>query len=377
MKIAVNTRLLLKGKLEGIGWFTYQTLKRMVENHPEHEFIFIFDRAYDESFIFGKNVKPVVVGPPARHPVLFYLWLDWSVAFVLRKYKADVFLSPDGFGTLNSKVPTCLVIHDLAFEHYPDHLKTSHSIYFRKFTPKFAQKAKRIITVSEYSKQDIATRYHIPTDKIAVSNNAAHDEYVPLSWETQEEVKAKYSDGCEYFIFAGALHPRKNVVNLLKAFIRFKKRNGSNMKLIIVGRMAWNYKEVVEMKNEMPFKNEVIWLGYLDVNELAIVMGAAYALVYASLFEGFGIPIIEAYKCGVPAIVSNTSSMPEVAGDAALVVDPKDYHDIADKMSLLYKDEVLRSELSKKALIQTQKYTWEKASKILWQNILLCAKDPK
>jgi glycosyltransferase involved in cell wall biosynthesis len=377
MKIAVNTRLLLKGKLEGIGWFTYQTLKRMVENHPEHEFIFIFDRAYDESFIFGKNVKPVVVGPPARHPVLFYLWLDWSVAFVLRKYKVDVFLSPDGFGTLNSKVPTCLVIHDLAFEHYPDHLKTSHSIYFRKFTPKFAQKAKRIITVSEYSKQDIATRYHIPTDKIAVSNNAAHDEYVPLSWETQEEVKAKYSDGCEYFIFAGALHPRKNVVNLLKAFIRFKKRNGSNMKLIIVGRMAWNYKEVVEMKNEMPFKNEVIWLGYLDVNELAIVMGAAYALVYASLFEGFGIPIIEAYKCGVPAIVSNTSSMPEVAGDAALVVDPKDYHDIADKMSLLYKDEVLRSELSKKALIQTQKYTWEKASKILWQNILLCAKDPK
>ena len=90
MRIAVNTRLLLKGKLEGIGWFTYQTLKRMVENHPEHEFIFIFDRPYDPSFIFGKNVTAVVVGPPARHPILFYLWLDWSVAYVLKKYKADV-----------------------------------------------------------------------------------------------------------------------------------------------------------------------------------------------------------------------------------------------------------------------------------------------
>lgn len=374
MKIAVNTRLLLKGKLEGIGWFSYQTLKRMVENHPEHEFIFIFDRPYDPSFIFGTNVTPVVTGPPARHPILFYLWLDWSVAFVLKKYKADVFLSPDGFGTLNSKVPTCLVIHDLAFEHYPEHLKKSHSIYFRKFTPLFARKAKRIITVSEYSKNDIATRYHISPEKIAVSNNAAHEEYVPLDWAARESVKKEYAEGCEYFIFVGALHPRKNVVNLLKAFIRFKKRNGSNMKLIIVGRMAWNYKEVVEMKNEMPFKEDVIWLGYLDVNELAKVMAAAYALVYASLFEGFGIPIIEAYKCAVPAIVSNTSSMPEVAGDAALIVDPNDYHDIADKMSQLYKDETLREKLSQKALVQTQKFTWDKAAEILWKNILLCKK---
>jgi glycosyltransferase involved in cell wall biosynthesis len=377
MKIAVNTRLLLKGRLEGIGWYTYQTLKRIVENHPEHEFIFIFDRPYDQSFIFGNNVTPVVVGPPARHPILFYLWLDWSVAFVLRKYKADVFLSPDGFGTLNSRVPTCLVIHDLAFEHYPKHLKTSHSIYFKKFTPLFARKAKRIVTVSEYSKKDISEHYHIPLEKIAVSNNAAHDEYVPLDWESKEKIKVKYTDGCEYFIFTGALHPRKNVVNLLKAFIRFKKRNGSNMKLVIVGRMAWNYKEVVEMKNEMPFKEEVIWLGYLNVNELASVMGAAYALVYASLFEGFGIPIIEAYKCGVPAIVSNTSSMPEVAGDAALIVDPNDYHDIADKMSMLYKDENLHLQLSKKALIQTSNFTWDKAAEILWENILLCASETK
>lgn len=376
MKIAVNTRLLLKGRLEGIGWFTYQTLKRMVENHPEHEFLFIFDRAYDESFIFGENVTPIVVGPPARHPVLFYLWLDWSVAYVLKKYKADVFLSPDGFGTLNTKVPTCLVIHDLAFEHYPEHLKKSHSIYFRKFTPKFARKAKRIVTVSTFSKNDIATRYQISPEKIAVSNNAAHEEYIPLDWHEREQIKARYTDGCEYFIFAGALHPRKNVVNLLKAFIRFKKRNGSHMKLIIVGRMAWNYKEVEEMKNEMPFKNDVVWLGYLDVNELAKVMAAAYALVYASLFEGFGIPIIEAYKCGVPAIVSNTSSMPEVAGDAALIVDPNDYHDIAEKMSQLYKDEVLREKLSQNALMQTQKFTWEKAAQIVWENILLCLPKP-
>lgn len=374
MKIAVNTRLLLKDRLEGIGWYSYQTLKLLVENHPEHEFIFIFDRPYDDSFIFGKNVTPVVVGPPARHPILFYLWLDWSVSFILKKYKADVFLSTDGFASLNTKVPTCLVIHDLAFEHYPQHNKTSHRLYLKRFTPKFARIAKRIVTVSEFSKKDIAERYAIPLEKIGVSNNAAHKEYIPLDWEQKEKIKMQYSDGCEYFVFAGALHPRKNVVNLLKAFIRFKKRNKSNMKLVIVGRFAWNYKEVVEMKEEMPFKEDVIWLGYLNVAELAQVMGAAYALVYASLFEGFGIPIIEAYQCKVPAIVSNTSSMPEVAGDAALIVNPHDYKDIADKMSLIYKDELLRSKLIEQGELQAAKFTWQKAADILWENILLCTK---
>lgn len=372
MKIAVNTRLLLKGKLEGIGWFTYQTLRLLTEQHPEHEFIFIFDRPYDPAFIFGKNVKPVVIGPPARHPILFYTWLDWSVAYVLRKYKADVFLSPDGFASLRTKVPTCLVIHDLAFEHFPKHQKKSHSWYFRHFTPKFARKAERIVTVSEFSRKDIAARYHIDPEKIGVANNAAHEAYHPLSWEAREAVKKEYTNGCEYFLFTGALHPRKNVVNLLKAFIRFKKRNGSHMKLVIVGRMAWNYTEVAEMKEEMPFRQDVIWPGYMDVQELARLTGAAYALVYASLFEGFGIPIVEAYQCGVPAIVSNTSSMPEVGGSAALVCDPNDYHDIAEKMSQLYKDERLRAQLAQRTTTEAARYTWQKAADVLWENILRC-----
>lgn len=375
MRIAVNTRLLLKGKLEGIGWYTYQTLRLLTEQHPEHEFIFLFDRPYDPSFVFGSNVQPVVIGPPARHPLLFYIWLDCSVTYALRKYKADVFLSPDGFASLTTKVPTCVVIHDLAFEHFPEHQKKSHSWYFRHFTPKFARKAKRIVTVSEYSKKDIAERYGIEPTKIDVSNNAAHVAYKPISWQEREDIKKQYTDGCEYFLFTGALHPRKNVVNLLKAFIRFKKRNGSNMKLVVVGRMAWNYAEVAEMKEEMPFKNDVIWPGYMDVAELARITAGAYALVYASLFEGFGIPIVEAYQCGVPAIVSNTSSMPEVAGSAALICDPNDYHDIADKMSQLYKDERLREQLAARTATEAARYTWQKAADVLWENIMRCAKS--
>ena len=138
MKIAVNARFLLKGKLEGIGWFTHEVLKRVVQNHPEHEFIFIFDRPYHEDFIYGKNVTPIVVPPPARHPILWYIWFEWSVKLVLKKHKPDLFISTDGFLSLSTKVPQLLVIHDLAFEHFPEHLPFKFRYYLRKFTPKFA-----------------------------------------------------------------------------------------------------------------------------------------------------------------------------------------------------------------------------------------------
>jgi len=372
MRIAVNTRLLLKGKLEGIGWYTNETLKRIVRDHPEHEFIFFFDRPYDPSFVFAGNVTPVVFGPQARHPLLFYTWFELRIPAMLRKYKADLFLSTDGLMSLRTKVPTCIVMHDLAFEHYPEHLKKSHQFYYRKFSPLYARQAKRVVTVSEFSKKDIVERYHISPDKIDVTYNGAHDKYKPLDWEEREQIKSKYSQGCEYFVFAGALHPRKNVVNLLRAFIAFKKRQRSNMKLVIVGRMAWNYEEIAEMREQMPFKEDVIWVGYLDVGELCKVIGAAYCLVYASLFEGFGIPILEALQCNVPAIVSKTSSMPEVGGEAALLVDPLDHEDIAARMEQIYKDETLRARLIAAAPAQVAKFQWEKSAKMLWESMMRC-----
>jgi len=372
MRIAVNTRLLLKGKLEGIGWFTYQTLERIVKDHPEHEFFFFFDRPYDPAFVFAPNVTPVVVHPQARHPILFYIWFEWSIPAMLRKYKIDLFLSPDSYMSLSTKVPTCLVIHDLAFEHYPEHFVLSHRLYWTHYSPLFACAACRIATVSTFSKNDITKCYGIAPDKIDVVYNGAHNEYKPLNAVEREEVKKHYADGCEYFVFAGALHPRKNIVNLLKAFVAFKQRQRTNMKLVIAGRPAWKYDEVEQMRATMPFKEDVKWVGYMNVDELSKVIGGAYALVYASLFEGFGIPILEALQCDVPAIVSNTSSMPEVAGDAALLVDPSDPDDIADKMHQIYKDEALRNKLIVNAREQIKKFDWNKSAERLWDSMMKC-----
>ena len=152
MKIAVNTRFLIKNKLEGIGWFTYESLKRITRQHPEHEFVFLFDRPYAEEFIFSDNVTGRVLFPPARHPLLWYWWFEYSVTAALKQIKPDIFLSTDGYLSLACQVPQVIVMHDLAFEHFPDHVNALTARYYRHFTPKFAKKANRIATVSEYSK---------------------------------------------------------------------------------------------------------------------------------------------------------------------------------------------------------------------------------
>ncbi|HAD33931.1 MAG TPA: glycosyltransferase family 1 protein, partial [Chitinophagaceae bacterium] len=122
MKIAVNARFLLKGKLEGIGWFTHEIIRRVVNMHPEHQFIFFFDRPFDSSFLYAKNVEAVILNPPARHPFLWWIWFEWAIPRALKKYQADMFISTDGFLSLRTQTPTLLVMHDLAFEHFPEHL---------------------------------------------------------------------------------------------------------------------------------------------------------------------------------------------------------------------------------------------------------------
>jgi len=372
MRIAVNTRLFLKNRLEGIGWFAHETLSRMVRQHPEHEFIFFFDRPFHPDFVFEKNVTPVVLGPQARHPFLYLIWSEIRIPAALKKYRADVYLSPDGLGSLTTKVPTCLVIHDLAYLHFPDFIDRMHRWHYRRYLPRFAQKATRIVAVSEFTKQDIVRAYHVPAEKIDVVYNSAHTAYRELSPPEKEAVKEQYTQGEEYFLFTGALHPRKNIINLLKAFVQFKRRQRSNFKLVVVGRMAWQYKEIEEAKKKMPYKDDVIWTGYLDIEELRKITASAYALVFPSLFEGFGIPIVEAMACGVPVLVSQTSSMPEVGGDAALLFNPESPEDIAASMMQIYKDEHLRSKMVKAAHLRSQLFSWDISAEKLWESLMKC-----
>lgn len=370
MTIAVNTRFLLADYLEGYGNFIYETFLRITKQYPEHEFIFIFDRPYDKRFVFGENVKAVVTGPAARHPLLWKLWYDIKVPGILKKYKADVFVSCDGFCSLGTKVPQCLVVHDLAFLHYPAAIKKSHLLYYKRYTPRFLSKAKSVVTVSEFSKRDIITQYKTDAAKIDVVFNGVKEIFQPISEEQRVTTKNKYTEGKEYFIYAGAIHPRKNLITLLKAFSVFKKRQQTNMKLVLTGRLAWKYESFKEGLKSYRYRNDVVMTGYVEEEELALLIGSAYAMVYPSLFEGFGVPVLESMKCDVPVITSANSSMQEIAKEAALYADADSHADIADKMMLLYKDENKRKELIQKGRAVVQEYGWDKTADLLWQSII-------
>jgi len=244
MRIAVNTRFLLKDYLEGYGYFVYETFKRITQNHPEHEFIFIFDRQFDERFIFSSNIIPVVASPPARHPLLWKWWYNVKVPLILKKYKAGLFVSADGFCSLSTKVPQCLVVHDLSFLHYPKFIKKSHLVFYKRYTPKFLAKVNSVATVSQFSKQDILQHYNISPEKINVVYSAAKQNFQAVSEEVKRQIKGNFSDNKEYFLFTGAIHPRKNLLNLLKAFSVFKKRQQSSIKLLLAGRLAWKSLKV-------------------------------------------------------------------------------------------------------------------------------------
>lgn len=367
MVIAVNTRFLLKDKLEGYGYFIKEVFKILTKKYPEHQFYFLFDRPFDEEFIFSENVHGVVVSPPARHPVLWKYWYDVKIPLTLKKIKADVFVSPDGYCSLSTKVPQCMLVHDLGFLHHPEAYKKSHVLFYKRNTPKFLKKANSIATVSEFSKADILHHYKIAADKIDVVYSAAKDTFQPVSIEIKNSVKEKFTEGKEFFIYAGAIQPRKNLINLLKAFSIFKRRLQSNMKLVLAGRLAWKANEFTQLLNTYKYRKDVVLTNYIDENQLAQLVGSAYALIYPSFFEGFGVPVLEAMKCNIPALTSEKTSMQEIAEDAALYFNPNTHEDIADKLMLIYKDESLRNKLIEKGKTISAKYSWQRTADLLWQ----------
>ena len=369
MKIVVNTRLLLKDKLEGIGWVAYETLRRMVATHPEVEFYFVFDREPDPKFIFAKNVKPVVLLPQARHPFLYIWYFELSLTRFLRKLKPDLYFSPDGYMSLRAKTPSVIQFHDLNFEHFPKDMPKIHLWHYRRFFPHYAKKAKRIVTVSEFSKQDIVKCYHVDSDKIDVAYNGVNEVFVPISETEKTEIRNRYTDGNPYFIFVGSLHPRKNLARLFMAFDLFKSQTSTDVKLLIVGEKRWWSESIQKAYEKMRFQGDVIFAGRLSAEDLHKVTASALASVYVSYFEGFGIPILEAFRCDTPVITSNVTSMPEVADDAALFVDPFSEASIAEAMTEIL-DETKRQELIEKGRERREAFSWNKTAGDIWNCLM-------
>ena len=360
---------MFSGQLEGNGSFIYETFTRIAKQHPEHEFIFIFDQPFDEAFITSENIIPVVAGPAAKYPLLWKYWYDIKIPALLKKYKADIFVSPDGFCSLKTKVPQCIVLHDLAFLQQPLFIKKSHAVWLKKSTANFLSKAVTIVATTTYLKQELIERFAADDAKIEVVYGAGSNLYKPLLTDNKIEIKNKYTDGKEYFIYAGSIAADKNLLMLLKAFSVFKKRQQTNMKLVLTGKVAATYESFKKDLQSYKYRNDVLLLENLPTNELVNIMGAAYGFIHSSLVETFVVSVIEAMQCDVPVIAAATNSLQEIINDAAIFVDGASHTAIAEQMMLLYKDERLRNDLIIKGRKVAANYNWDTTANLLWKSI--------
>jgi glycosyltransferase involved in cell wall biosynthesis len=370
VRIAVNTRLLLKGKLEGLGRFSYEILKRITTSHPEHRFYFLFDRPYSPEFVFNENVIAKVIAPPSRHPVLWHVWFEMSLPRVLNEIKPDLFLSPDGFLSLTADVKSLPVIHDLNFLHNPNDLARSHAWFYNRYFPKYAKKAARIATVSEFSKNDIETQYKIPAELIDVVYNGVSERFRPIPANEKKLTREKWTNGKPYIIYVGAIHQRKNIERMLLAYERFRNEVGKEYRFVIVGNRKWWTESMKSTLDGMKFKSDVIFAGRVPDDDLQKLLGSAALNLYVSTFEGFGIPIIESFQAEIPVITSNVTSMPEIASDAALLVNPTSIEEIAGALIQLETSQNLQERLIEKGRIRSRQFTWERSAGLLWESVL-------
>jgi len=363
MHIAVNTRFLIPGTFEGFGHYTHELLSRMVTAHPEDVYDFYFDRRIPHQFLYTDQVHGHTLFPPARHPLLFYLWYQWTLRHTLRKTGPDVFFSPDSFMPLGLKIPAVITVHDVAHRHYPEGVSWAHRKYYDVFMPKFIREAKRIITVSRFSRDEILQYYPEAEGKVEVVYNGVGPEYAPLDENAQQEIRDWISAGTPYFLFVGAIHPRKNVAGLINAYAHYRRIHKTKTKLVIVGRKSWDYADVNQATQQSGVFEDIIFTGYVPMEKLAGITASALALCYISLYEGFGLPVAEAMQCGVPVIVTSGSAQAEVAGDAGIAVNPKDASAVAEAMATIERDSALRADCIARGIARSAIFSWDASAR--------------
>ncbi len=374
MNIAVSTRQLGNDDAEGRADLILVCFSFLARKYPQHRFIFIFDKPFNKKIIDSENIISVVTGPEAVSGLKLQYWYNYKVPAILKKYKADVFVSVDGICSLRTKVPQCLLLNDLSFIHYPQFKIKSMLRFYKKFVPGFLAKANIIAATSESAKEDIIKQYGIDQEKVRLVYRSADPVFQPIDEKEKEIIKGKYTEGKEYFLYAGSVDPGKNLINLLKAFSFFKKRQKSSMQLVIAGLAAKGYDQFVNDLKTFKFRNEVKWLDTIPTNELAKLIAGAYAMVYPAFVDDLNAIVFEAIQCEVPAIVSTAITLPGLCSQAVLWADPSDFMDVAEKMMLLFKDENKRNDLIKMGKAAAQQLTPANTADMLWDCITASTK---
>ncbi|MFN0109576.1 MAG: glycosyltransferase family 4 protein [Blastocatellia bacterium] len=260
--------------------------------------------------------------------------------------------------------PVVATIHDLAFEHMPETFTRRGSLQLKLTVRRTAQRAARIATVSEFSRQDLLRTYNLSPEKVAVTYNGIDAHFTAnASPNEAKDIRQRFGISRDYLLAVGSLQPRKNLVRLIRAYAKLRSENENfRPQLVIVGRKLWLADEIFAEVRRQEWADDAILTGYVSDEDLPKLYRQATAFVYPSLFEGFGLPPVEAMACGTPVVTSNVSSLPEVTGEAALLIDPLDQSAIESALLEIMNDQSLRARLKKQGIEQAKKFTWREAA---------------
>lgn len=289
------------------------------------------------------------------------LWSRFFLPLQLAKEKfsskLDMFFSPAHYSPKYSFTPLVVAIHDLSYFYFPKEFLKKDLYKLKNWTKESIQKAEKIIAVSKTTKNDILRFYQIPENKIKVVYNGFAPPPAPKRKKLPFNLKPK-----SYFLFVSTIQPRKNIKNLLIAFEIFKKKTKSDLKLVIAGKKGWLWQPIMEVFEKIKFKDEIVFTDYLEEETKNLLFSQAFAFVHPSFYEGFGLPLLEAFYWRIPVVSSFSSALPEIAEDAAVYFNPKNPEEMADKMLKLYSSPTLRKRLIKKGSSRLKIFSWKKTA---------------
>jgi len=344
----------------GLGTYTHNLIKNL-SRFRKHEYIIIHYKRggiansvpCDDSIVpipkipFGKEIRKMCILP-----------------FKIRELNLDVIHETYHFGPFlfpTDKI-SILTVFDLSPLIFPETHRYSTVLMHKLLFPLIIRNSDKILTISESTKQDLMKYLNISEKKIIVTYLSADEKFKPLNNKAINDIKQKYKLNFPFILYVGTLEPRKNIPVLLRAFYKLKKKN-LQYKLIIAGKKGWKYKEIFEITNKLNLQKDVIFTGYVSDEDLPKLYNAADLFVYPSLYEGFGLPPLEAMACGTPVITSNTSSLPEVVGDAGIMTNPYNVDGLANAMHEVLTNDGLSEDMIKKGLKRAKMFSWEKTAK--------------
>lgn len=362
MIIGIDGRAAYWYRGTGIGTYVYQLIYKQNQLDRNNRYYILIPTDSDYSFIWGDDFHKTFVNNMRKD----MFWEELEMKEVILDRKVDLYHIPhNGIGMPKEKTcPFVITLHDVIPITMP---ATVGPYYRKKFLSSISEildKSDAILTVSEFSKSDICRELSIPEEKVFVSKLAAEDIYVPMDKQlARAYIKEKYGIEDSFFLYVGGFNPRKNIKSLLLAYAYIKRKLKKYHKVVILGKPGRSYDDLVALSYELKINNDCIFPGFIPVDDMPLFYNAASVFVYPSLYEGFGLPVVESMACGTPVITSNVTSLPEVVGDGAITVPPEDYEALGDYMLKLVEDEELYEEMRRKALKRASLYSWDKTVK--------------